>query len=92
MKWFKKKDVHSEEDKLKLAKSLFFNQGVEAYQHGNFKIAHDAFAACLSEFEDLSKQEGTELRPDLARTRMNLGFCLSDEIGDYPAANIQYQV
>ena len=89
MKWFKKKDVHSEEDKLKLAESLF-NQGVEDYEHGNFQAAHDAFAACLSEIEDLIKQGRTELLPDLARTRMNLGICLRD-ISDYPAANIQYQ-
>ena len=134
--WFKKKDNHSEEDKLKLAESLSC-QGVEAYDRGQFQAAHDAYTACLSEYQDLIKQGRTELLPSLARTRMNLGNCLrnlgnlpaardayenclsdyqdlikqgrtellpdlaltrmnlglylSDEIGDYPAANIQYQ-
>ncbi len=84
-----KKDTNSEEDKLKLAKKIF-NQGFEAYQHGNFQIAHDAFAACLSEFEDLIKQGRTELRPELAGTRMNLGICLSD-LGNLPAARSAYE-
>jgi CHAT domain-containing protein len=71
------------------AKSLF-NQGLETGQHGNFQAAHDAFAACLSEFEYLIKQGGTELLPDLALTRMYLGDCLYF-LGNLPAARYAYE-
>ncbi|MCK5523777.1 MAG: tetratricopeptide repeat protein, partial [Thiomargarita sp.] len=87
--WFKNKDAKSQEDKLAKAKYLF-NQGLEAYNRGQFRIARDAFAACLNEYQRLIAEGREELRPDLAGTRMNYGICLYS-LGDLPAARRAYE-
>ena len=87
--WFKKKDATSQEDKLAYAESLF-DKGVEAYERGQFRVARDAFAACLSERESLIAKGREELRPSLARTRLNYGSCLY-YLGDFPKASHTFE-
>ena len=87
--WFKKKDTTSQEDKLAHAESLF-DKGLEARQKGQFLVAHDAFAACLSELQGLIADGREKLRPYLAGTRMNYGNCLYD-LGDLPKARHAYE-
>jgi len=79
----------TEEDKQARAESLF-NKGVEAYQRGHFRVASEAFAATLSEYETMIAQGREELRPELTLTRMNLAICLYS-LGDLPAAETNYQ-
>jgi hypothetical protein len=94
MKWFKNlfkklKDITRQRYKFAQAKSLF-DKGVEAYERGQFRIAHDAFAACLSEYESLIAKGRNELRPELALTRMNIALLLKDS-EDFPAIETNYQ-
>jgi CHAT domain-containing protein len=79
----------SEQDKLAHAESLF-NQGLEAYQRGQFPTARDAFATCLSECEELVAAGNTELRSEVPGTRMNLALCLYSQ-GDLKAARGVYE-
>jgi CHAT domain-containing protein/Flp pilus assembly protein TadD len=65
------------EERLAHADALF-EQGVEAYEQGNFQAVHDAFTACIDEFQILVDEGHTELRPSLARTRLNLAACLAN--------------
>ena len=88
-KWFKKKDIRNEADKVAHAEALF-EQGVAAYQRGHFQSAHDAFAACLDEYQILVDEGHPELWPDLVRTRMNLATCLSD-LGELSVAKTTYE-
>lgn len=87
--WFKKKDITSVEDKIAHAEALF-NQGFEAYNQGNFQSARDAWAACVDERQKLVDEGHTELRPDLARTRMNLANCLAN-LGELALARTTYE-
>ncbi|EDN71708.1 hypothetical protein BGS_0873 [Beggiatoa sp. SS] len=81
--------MKSEQNKLAHAESLF-NQGLEAYQRGQFPAARDAFAACLSEYEHLVAEGHTELRSEVPGTRVNLAICLLNQ-GDLKAARGVYE-
>jgi CHAT domain-containing protein len=87
--WFKIKDATSQEDKLAHAKSLF-HKGFGAYNKGQFRIARDTFAACLSEYQGLIAEGREELRPKLAGMRMKYGSCLRN-LGDLPKARRAYE-
>jgi CHAT domain-containing protein/Flp pilus assembly protein TadD len=67
-----------------------FDKGFKAYQRGDFEVARKAFAASLSESENLIRKGRAELRPSLARTRMGYAACL-DSLGEFEAARTVYQ-
>ncbi len=59
-------------------------------QKGQFRIARDAFAACLSEHEQLATEGYTDLRYEIAVTRTNYGLCLWS-LGDFALARRTYE-
>jgi CHAT domain-containing protein len=67
-----------------------FYKGDEAYHRGDFRMARDALAACLKEREQLAAEGYSDLREEIAGTRMNYGNCLLN-LGDLPTARRAYE-
>jgi len=66
------------------------NLGVCLADLGDLPSARQTYEASLNEFESLIAEGRSELRPDLALTRINLGICL-DNLGDLPSARSAYE-
>jgi tetratricopeptide (TPR) repeat protein len=77
------------EKRLEHAYALF-DKGDDAYDQGDFRIARDAWAACLKEREQLTAEDYIDLRDEIASTRMNYGICLMN-LGDLPTARSAYE-
>jgi CHAT domain-containing protein len=78
-----------EEKRVEHAKALF-NNGVDAYDRGDFRTARDALAACLKEHEQLAAEGYSDLREEIADVRINYGVCLRN-LGDLPTARSAYE-
>ena len=53
-----------------------FDKGVDAYNQDDFRTARNTFKAALEAYETLVEEGRSDLRPELALTRMNYGVCL----------------
>ena len=79
----------NQQEQVEALKALF-DKGLAAYKKAQFKQASELFSTCAEGLKQLIKAGATELRPELARTRMNLGNCLNN-LGELNEARAMYE-